>query len=119
MGVAVPSRLYYPVSENRPLNGLRIAVKDNIHLAGVVTGAGSKANAKLHQMQCMAAKCIQKLLELGAVIVGKTKTAQFTNRDTTTSDWVNFSCPWNTRSDGYLIASGSSTGSACAVAAYN
>jgi Asp-tRNA(Asn)/Glu-tRNA(Gln) amidotransferase A subunit family amidase len=93
IGVAVPSRLYYPVSRNRPLNGLRVAVKDNIHLARVVTGAGSKAYAKVHQMQCMTAKCIQKLLEWGAVIVEKTKVAQSADGDTTTSDWVDFSCP--------------------------
>lgn len=118
LGVAIPSRLYYPKSTTKPLNGLRIAIKDNVHLAGVATTAGSKAFAKLYPKQHKTARAIVKLIELGAIIVGKTKTAQFSDGDTTTADWVDYSCPWNARGDGYLIPSGSSTGSASAVAAY-
>lgn len=56
---------------------------------------------------------------MGAVLIGKTKTAQFGDGDVLTADWIEGSCPWNPRGDGYLISSGSSAGSAVAVSAYD
>lgn len=41
--VAVPSRLHHPVTEEKPLNGLRVTVKDNFHLSGVHTTLGSRS----------------------------------------------------------------------------
>ena len=58
------------------------------------------------------------MIRLGAIIVGKAKTTQSAEGDVFTADWVDFSSPWNSRGDGYLIPSGSSAGSASAIAAY-
>ena len=116
--IAVPSRLYYKRTPTNPLSGLRFAVKDNIDVEGTKTGAGSLAYQRLHDMKNITSSCVRHLLALGAVLVGKTRTAQFANGDTTTGDWVEAPCPWNPRGDGYLIPSGSSSGSASAIAAY-
>lgn len=43
LAVAVPSRLYYPAKSDKPLNGLRVATKDNIDIAGVKTFGSSRA----------------------------------------------------------------------------
>lgn len=100
------------------MNGLRFAVKDNIHIRGCSTTAGSRDFGKLYGVQTATAKAVEKLLSMGAVLVGKTKTATFADGDVLTADWVEKSYPWNPRGDGYLIPSGSSTGSAVAIAAY-
>ncbi|KAL7919160.1 amidase signature domain-containing protein [Trichoderma austrokoningii] len=118
LSVLVPSRCYFPKTDLRPLNGLRFAVKDNIHIRGCSTTAGSRDFGKLHGVQTATANAIEKLLSMGAVLVGKTKTATFADGDVLTADWVEQSYPWNPRGDGYLIPSGSSTGSAVAIAAY-
>ncbi|KAK1244005.1 hypothetical protein MKX08_002143 [Trichoderma sp. CBMAI-0020] len=118
LSALVPSRCYYPKTDSKPLNGLRFAVKDNIHIRGCFTTAGSRDFGKLHDVQTATATAVEKLLSMGAVLVGKTKTATFADGDVLTADWVETSYPWNPRGDGYLIPSGSSTGSAVAIAAY-
>lgn len=45
--VAVPSRLYYTKSSEKPCAGLRIAIKDIIDLKGLKTGASSRAYTDL------------------------------------------------------------------------
>jgi len=71
--VGVPSRLYTPPSAERPLNGLRVTVKDNYHLAGVHTTLGSRSYAKLYGPQSQTSELVKRLVDLGAVIIGKTK----------------------------------------------
>ena len=34
-------------------------------------------------------------------------------------DWIDYHCPFNPRGEGYFTASGSSTGSAAGIAAYD
>ena len=58
-----------------------------------------------------------KLLDLGAIIVGKTRTAQFAGGEHP-MDWVDYKSSFNPRGDGSLSPSGSSTGSAAGLAAY-
>ncbi|KAL7928346.1 amidase signature domain-containing protein [Trichoderma chlorosporum] len=118
LSVLVPSRCYYLKTDSKPLNGFRFAVKDNIHIRGCSTTAGSRDFGKLYGVQTATAKAVEKLVSMGAVLVGKTKTATFADGDVLTADWVEESYPWNPRGDGYLIPSGSSTGSAVAIAAY-
>lgn len=117
--VAVPSRLYSTPSTSKPLAGLRFAVKDIFHVKGVKTSGGSRAYYETYGIQNTTAPSVQRLLDLGAVLVGKTGTAQFANGDRPTADWVDVHCPFNPRGDGYQQPSGSSTGSAVAVAAYD
>ncbi|OMP84319.1 Amidase 1 [Diplodia seriata] len=116
--IAVPSRLYYTPSASQPLAGLRFAVKDIFHVKGLKTSGGSRAYYETYDAQHTTAISIQRLLDLGAVLVGKTGLAQFANGDQPTADWVDLHCPFNPRGDGYQDPSGSSTGSGVAVAAY-
>ena len=75
--VAVPSRLCIEPSAAQPLAGLRITVKDNMHLNGVVTGLGNRAFAELYGVQKKTAKYVELLRNKGAVILGKTKMSAF------------------------------------------
>lgn len=56
-------------------------------------------------------------IDLGAIIVGKQKTAQLASA-ADPWDWTDFQPPFNPRGDGYLTCSASSAGSACSIAAY-
>ncbi|KAE8166944.1 amidase signature domain-containing protein [Aspergillus tamarii] len=117
--VAVPSRLYYTPTSEKPLAGLRLGVKDIYHVKGLKTSGGSRSYYYLYGTQNDTAPSIQRLLDLGAVFVGKTGTVQFANGDRPTADWVDFHCPFNPRGDGYQTPSGSSSGSGAAIAAYD
>ncbi|KAI9154671.1 Scytalone dehydratase-like protein Arp1 [Paramyrothecium foliicola] len=116
--VAVPSRLYYEVSEHKPLSGLRLGVKDIFHVKGVGTSGGNRAYFNLYGRQNYTAPSIQRLIDLGAVLVGKMGTVQFANGDRVTADWVDLHAPFNPRGDGYQDPSGSSTGPGAGIGAY-
>ncbi|KAK4194619.1 amidase signature domain-containing protein [Triangularia verruculosa] len=63
--VAVPSRLHHPVSEGKPLSGLRVTVKDNYHLNGVHTTLGSRSFAALYGPQSETSELVKRLLDKG------------------------------------------------------
>ena len=92
VGIPVPSRLYSngTKSETQPLKGLRVTVKDIIDLKGVKTSQGNRAWFKLYDAKNASSPAMQKLIDLGATIIGKTKTAQFANADRVTADWVDY-----------------------------
>lgn len=117
--VPVPSRLHYPECEEKPLNGMRCTVKDNIDLEGVKTTAQSRALENTYGPALRTAPTICRLLELGAQVIGKTKCTQFASSDQPTADWMDYHCPWNPRGDGYISPRGSSTGPSVAVAGYD
>lgn len=87
-------------------------------LEGLKTTGGSRAYTELYGVRRESADIIKKLVDLGFVIVGKVKTTQFADSEWPTCDYVDFHGPFNPRGDGYLSPSGSSSGSASAVAAY-
>ncbi|KAF9890488.1 hypothetical protein FE257_005893 [Aspergillus nanangensis] len=116
--VAVPSRLYYTPTVAKPLAGLRLGVKDIFHIHGLKTSGGSRSYYSLYGVQNITAPSIQRLFDLGAVLVGKTGTVQFANGDRPTADWVDFHCPFNPRGDGYQAPGGSSSGSGAAIGSY-
>jgi hypothetical protein len=116
--IAVPSRLYYTVTEKQPLAGLRVGVKDIFHIKGVGTSGGNRAYFYHYGTQNKTGPAVQRLIDLGAVVVGKTGTVQFANGDRPTGDWVDVHAPFNPRGDGYQNPSGSSSGSGAAIAAY-
>jgi hypothetical protein len=66
--IPVPSRLY-ALNDNRPLAGIRIGLKDIYDLEGVQTGGGSRSYAEVYPLSNTTATSIQKLLDLGAVII--------------------------------------------------
>lgn len=92
IGVPVPSRLYSNGSKDdgAPLKGVRVSVKDIIDIKGVKTSQGNRAWYKLYDAKNESAPGVRKLINLGAEIVGKTKTAQFANSDRPTADWVDY-----------------------------
>ncbi|KAK0376920.1 hypothetical protein CLIM01_05709 [Colletotrichum limetticola] len=117
--IAVPSRLYYTETEEQPLAGLRFGVKDIFHVKGVGTSGGNRAYFYLYGRQNKTAPAVQRLIDLGAVLVGKMGTVQFANGDRPTADWVDLHAPFNPRGDGYQDPSGSSTGPGAGVGAYD
>lgn len=99
------------------MKGKRVAVKDIYHLAGTPTSASCRDFMAFTGAQEHTANMVLRLIQAGAVVVGKTKTAQFASGEHA-GDWVDYACPFNPRGDGYLEPDCSSTGSAAAIAAY-
>ncbi|RAL65937.1 hypothetical protein DID88_005598 [Monilinia fructigena] len=115
--IPVPSRLYSPLpSPSHPLSGKRIAVKDIFDLKGVKTTVCSKAYDALQDVSSETALSIQRLIDQGAVIIGKVKTTPFSS-GMGPRDWVDYQAPFNPRACGYLDADCSSSGSGAALRA--
>ena len=93
-----------------PLLGVPFAVKDNIHIGGEPTTAACPAFA---QVARTSATVVQKLLDAGAVWIGKTNLDQFaTGLVGTRSPYGHPACV----ADSSRVSGGSSSGSAVAVA---
>lgn len=65
-----------------------------------------------------SAPAAQRLIDLGAVVLGKTGMSQFADAEDPTGDFVDFHAPQNPRGDGNRVAGGSSFGSGAATGAY-
>ncbi|KAK3946260.1 amidase 1 [Diplogelasinospora grovesii] len=117
MSVAVPSRMYNRPSKEKPLAGVRIAIKDNFKLQGTKCSMGCRSFLETYERDEETADYAKMLIDLGAVIVGKTKMTAFASSEKP-CDWWDFQCPFNPRGDEHLTPGGSSTGSATATAAY-
>jgi Asp-tRNA(Asn)/Glu-tRNA(Gln) amidotransferase A subunit family amidase len=114
----VPSRLYHKATNSTPLGGLRFTVKDTFDVAGIKTTLSRRAYAELYPPRAESADFVEKLLSLGAIIVGKTKTTSSASADEPTDQWIDFHCPRNPRGYQYQSPSGSSTGAAASLAGY-
>ncbi|MBI1397916.1 MAG: allophanate hydrolase [Betaproteobacteria bacterium] len=93
-----------------PLYGVPFAVKDNIDLAGVPTTAGCPDFAYVPQS---SATVVQRLIDAGAIPVGKTNLDQFA------TGLVGTRSPYGACRNGFdarYVSGGSSSGSAVAVA---
>jgi len=93
-----------------PLGGVPFAVKDNIDVAGLVTTAGCPGAART---ATATATAVQRLLDAGAILVGKTNLDQFA------TGLVGTRSPYGTvpsAVDARFVAGGSSSGSAVVVA---
>jgi Asp-tRNA(Asn)/Glu-tRNA(Gln) amidotransferase A subunit family amidase len=119
LAVAVPSRLYYTKTADKPLAGVRLGIKDIFDIAGVRTSNGNRAWYHLYPPANEHALVVQRLVDAGAVIVGKMKTSQFANGERPTADWVDQFSPFNPRGDGYQDPGSSSSGPAAGAAAYD
>ena len=115
--VPVPSRIQ-AWGDPRPLAGKRVAVKDIFDVKGLQTSAGSQAWIETTPLANRTAPAIQRLVDLGAVLVGKQKLAQFAS-GANPWDWTDGQAPFNPRGDGYLTCAASTSGGACSIAAYD
>ncbi len=95
---------------SQPLYGIPFAIKDNIDLAGVPTTA---ACPEFSYVPGKSAPVVQRLIDAGAIPIGKTNLDQFaTGLNGTRSPYGACLNPYDTR----YISGGSSSGSAVALA---
>ncbi|MDQ0503349.1 amidase [Xanthobacter agilis] len=97
-----------------PLAGLTFAVKDVLDVAGVVTGNGHPAWARTHAPAAAHAAAVQRALDAGARLVGKTISDELAY--SLTGENVHYGTPLNSAAP-ERVPGGSSSGSAAAVAA--
>ena len=96
----------------RPLEGLTLAVKDSQALAGKRSTLGSLIYQNNVATNTSAA--VQRLLDAGAIVIGKTTVPEFSSAGVTTSKLFGTTgTPWNTA----YTSGGSSGGSAAALGA--
>lgn len=88
LAVAVPSRLYYTPTVDKPLAGVRVGIKDIYDIAGLRTSNGNRAWYHFYPPANATALAVRRLIDAGAIIVGKMATSQFANGETATADWV-------------------------------
>ena len=118
VAVAVPSRLYFIKTAAKPLAGVRIGIKDIYDVAGVRKSNGNRAYYALYPPATATAPSVQRLVNAGAILVGKMKTSQFANGELPTADWVDYHAPFNPRGDGYQDPSSSSSGAGSGEGSY-
>ncbi|CAN9468423.1 unnamed protein product [Alternaria alternata] len=117
--IAVPSRLYFTKTAEKPLAGVRIGIKDIYDIKGLRTSNGNRAWYWLYSPANATAPPVQNLIDAGAIIVGKMITSQFANGETATADWVDYHEAFNPRGDGYQDTSSSSSGGGAGTASYS
>ncbi|KFA55966.1 hypothetical protein S40293_04009 [Stachybotrys chartarum IBT 40293] len=114
--VIVPSRCDSKPSKERPLDGARISVKDNVDVAGHKNTL-CKRGEDLHPPADQHAACVSAMINASAIIVGKVKLQAMIMREESL-ECVQFFAPFNPRGDGNQAPSGSSHASAAGVASY-
>jgi Asp-tRNA(Asn)/Glu-tRNA(Gln) amidotransferase A subunit family amidase len=97
-----------------PLAGLPIIVKDNIHTADMPTSAGTPALQ--HARPAQNAPSLQKLLDAGAIVIGKANMHELAFGITSTN-LASFAGPVKNPYDTSRIPGGSSGGTSAAIAA--
>ena len=103
-------------SDDQPLQGLRLAVKDLFHIAGLPTTAGNPTWLATHDIPTQTASSVLALLNAGAEFVGKTITDELAY--SLNGQNLHYGTPQNPITPERLPG-GSSSGSAVAVAAHS
>jgi amidase len=102
---------YWPGELNTP--ALRVAIKDNIDMKGVITTAGSEIFQKTHKPAEEDATCLANLRRSNVQIVGKTNLTEFAVAPSGYNEF--FGTPVNPLHRG-AVPGGSSSGNAVALA---
>jgi len=105
--------VFIPGAESGALSGLTFGAKDVFDIAGFRTGAGNPGWLKTHPPATSTASAIQRLLDAGATLLGKTHTDELTY--SLNGENHHYGTPVNANAPG-RIPGGSSSGSASAVA---
>jgi amidase len=95
------------------LKGLTFAAKDLFDIAGHVTGAGNPDWLALHAPASRTAPVVQRLVDSGATMIGKTHTDELSRG--ILGENAHYGTPINPKAPG-RVSGGSSSGSAAAVA---
>ncbi|HKY95336.1 MAG TPA: amidase [Kiloniellales bacterium] len=115
MGALVPGQQPdIPGAAVGPLAGVTFLAKDIFDVAGFVTGCGNPDYAKAHAPATAHAWAVQRLLDAGARLIGRTITDEFAY--SLAGENVHYGTPTNVNAPG-RIPGGSSSGSAAGVAA--
>jgi hypothetical protein len=93
--IPVPSRIY-SMYDSRPFAGERVAIKDLFDIKGLQTSGGSQAWAYITPIANGTAPSIQRIIDLGGVLVGKYKLAQFAS-GANPWEWQDEHYPFNPR----------------------
>ena len=109
----VENHAAFPGASGGPLAGLAFASKDVFDIAGSRTGFGNPAWLESHPPATSTAPAVQRLLDAGADMVGKTLTDEITY--SLSGQNAHYGTPVNSAAPG-RIPGGSSSGSASAVA---
>lgn len=122
IGIAVSSRIPFlagPVEgHNKPLRGVRFAVKDIFDIKGLHVTAGNRAYYSVSSPAEETCAAIQRLLDAGAELTGTLRLGSLIAREEP-AESVDYHAPFNPRGDGYQSAWSSSSGSGAAIAAYD
>ena len=118
LSVAVSSRIAGMKLEERPLQGLRFAVKDVFEIEGLQTTAGNRAFYSLSKPARATCAAVQGLIDAGAELIGTLQLGSLIAREEPTES-VDFHASFNPRADGYQSAWSSSGGSGSAIASYD
>ncbi len=114
LGAFVPeSEVNIAGAADGPLRGVTFAAKDIYDIAGHITGCGNPDWARSHEAAIATAPAVQRLLDAGAYLVGKTITDELAY--SLNGQNHHYGTPSNSNAPG-RIPGGSSSGSASAVA---
>jgi amidase len=115
VGAFVPHGLFELAGATTgPLAGRSFAAKDIIDVAGRVSGCGNPDWLRTHDLAPATATTIQRCLDAGATLRGKTVTEELATG--LTGENAHYGTPLNANAPGH-VSGGSSSGSASAVAA--
>lgn len=118
VAIGVPSRLYYSPTPEKPLAGVRVGIKDIYNIRGIKTGAGSRAYYDVSDEANATAPAVQRLIDAGAIVVGKMKTSQFAAPEFARVA-IDYQAPFNARGDGYQDPGSSSSGPGAGMGSYD
>jgi amidase len=111
--ICTDRKVVLPGAPDGRLSGLTFAAKDVFDIAGFRTGAGNPDWLRTHSPALQTASAVQRLLDAGATLVGKTHTDELTF--SLNGENHHYGTPKNPRAPG-RIPGGSSSGSASATA---